>query len=306
MSCNYSIVLSNFPSKLNDTGDYQYVHFCYLCFHISVVLFQFQEHQYSIHGKILKPVTSVRPAWCNDKLKIKEYWCQFTIKIVFAIVCCFTQFQYTTVLRTATPMYKEGHYSSIAPITNILHYSGIYTLKAGKLIIKWISFVTWSCNVLMSNYFSSLSCEGYKQMIQMPWWKACTHWLSLLLLLPYLSSPSSQSNYYNKLPSYGTTAQIGPWPPLLRFPNHTQLDIHGRTPLDKWSAHRRGLYLHRKTQHISTRQTTMPSAGFEPAIPATKRLQTYALEHMATGIGTSLNCSQLLWQLVLQRQIVLR
>jgi hypothetical protein len=29
----------------------------------------------------------------------------------------------------------------------------------------------------------------------------------------------------------------------------------------------------------------MPSAGFEPAIPATKRPQTYALDSAATGIG---------------------
>jgi hypothetical protein len=29
----------------------------------------------------------------------------------------------------------------------------------------------------------------------------------------------------------------------------------------------------------------MPSAGFEPAIPATKRQKTYALDRAATGIG---------------------
>jgi hypothetical protein len=29
----------------------------------------------------------------------------------------------------------------------------------------------------------------------------------------------------------------------------------------------------------------MPSTGFEPAIPATKRQQTYALYRAATGIG---------------------
>jgi hypothetical protein len=29
----------------------------------------------------------------------------------------------------------------------------------------------------------------------------------------------------------------------------------------------------------------MSSAGFEPAIPAAKRPQTYALDHAATGIG---------------------
>jgi hypothetical protein len=32
----------------------------------------------------------------------------------------------------------------------------------------------------------------------------------------------------------------------------------------------------------------MPRAGFEPAIPATKRPQTYTLDHAATGIGISI------------------
>jgi len=41
------------------------------------------------------------------------------------------------------------------------------------------------------------------------------------------------------------------------------------TRLDELSARRRGLYLHRTTQHINTK-TPMPPAGFEPAIPATK------------------------------------
>jgi hypothetical protein len=31
----------------------------------------------------------------------------------------------------------------------------------------------------------------------------------------------------------------------------------------------------------------MTSAGFKPAIPATKRPQTYALDRTATGIGSS-------------------
>jgi hypothetical protein len=87
---------------------------------------------------------------------------------------------------------------------------------------------------------------------------------------------------------YGPTAQIGRWLPLLRFLNHKQLDTHGRTPLDEWSARRRGLYLHRTTQHINTRHISMPSAGFEPAIPAPKRQQTYALARAATGIDVTL------------------
>jgi hypothetical protein len=52
-------------------------------------------------------------------------------------------------------------------------------------------------------------------------------------------------------PSIGSTAQIGSWPPPLRFLSHTQSDTHGRTPLDEWSSRRRGLYLHR-TQNINT------------------------------------------------------
>jgi hypothetical protein len=32
-------------------------------------------------------------------------------------------------------------------------------------------------------------------------------------------------------------------------------------------------------------QTSIPFAGFEPAIPATKRPQTYALDHVATMTG---------------------
>jgi hypothetical protein len=37
--------------------------------------------------------------------------------------------------------------------------------------------------------------------------------------------------------------------------------------------------------YFSGDNTLMPSAGFEPAIPATKRPQTYALDSAATGIG---------------------
>ena len=43
----------------------------------------------------------------------------------------------------------------------------------------------------------------------------------------------------------------------------------GRTPLDKWLVHRRDLYL--TTNNTHKRQTFMPPAGFEPAIPASER-----------------------------------
>jgi hypothetical protein len=60
---------------------------------------------------------------------------------------------------------------------------------------------------------------------------------------------------------------------------HTKL---GRTPLDEWSVRRRDLYL---THNTHKRQTSMPSAGFEPTNPACKRPQTHALDRAVTGIG---------------------
>jgi hypothetical protein len=71
---------------------------------------------------------------------------------------------------------------------------------------------------------------------------------------------------------------------FLRFRDHT--DGHttvGRTPLDEWSARRRDFYL---TKHNTyNRQTSMPPAGFEPAISAGDQPQTLALDRSATGIG---------------------
>jgi hypothetical protein len=40
-----------------------------------------------------------------------------------------------------------------------------------------------------------------------------------------------------------------------------------------------------QTHNINNKQTSMPSAGFEPTIPAGERLQTHSLDRSATGIG---------------------
>ena len=60
----------------------------------------------------------------------------------------------------------------------------------------------------------------------------------------------------------------------------TLIDTHtlGRTPLDEGSARRRGFYL--TTHNTQKRQTSMPQEGFERAIPASERPQTYALRPM--------------------------
>jgi len=39
------------------------------------------------------------------------------------------------------------------------------------------------------------------------------------------------------------------------------------------------------TSNEHKRQTFMPSAGLEPAIPASNQPQTYAFDYRATGIG---------------------
>jgi hypothetical protein len=56
--------------------------------------------------------------------------------------------------------------------------------------------------------------------------------------------------------------------------SHTMTHHSSRTPLDEWSARRRDLYLTRHNTH--KRDTSRPPAGFEPAIPASERLQTLA------------------------------
>ena len=73
------------------------------------------------------------------------------------------------------------------------------------------------------------------------------------------------------------------------FLDQTQrLSTVGRTPLEEWSARRRGLYL--TTYNTHNRPTSMLSLGFEPTISAGERPQTYALGRAATGTGSLYSC----------------
>jgi len=85
-------------------------------------------------------------------------------------------------------------------------------------------------------------------------------------------------NYFHR-----STTLNKPWPPHVGGSaitlTHTTLD---RTPLGEWSARRRDLYLTTHNTHKS--QTSMPSAGFESAIPASEGPQTHALDQATTGI----------------------
>jgi hypothetical protein len=72
-----------------------------------------------------------------------------------------------------------------------------------------------------------------------------------------------------------------------RFHDHTlRHTTVGRTPLDERPARRRELYL--TTHNTHKRQTFMLPGGFEPAIPASERPQTHALDRAATGIGSAI------------------
>jgi len=61
---------------------------------------------------------------------------------------------------------------------------------------------------------------------------------------------------------------------------HTHTHTHGRNPLDEGSARHRNLYL--TTHNTYKRRTSTPPARIEPAIPASKRRQTHALDRAAS------------------------
>ena len=63
---------------------------------------------------------------------------------------------------------------------------------------------------------------------------------------------------------------------------HTHTHTLGRTSLDEGSVRRRDLYL--TTHKTHNGHTSMTPAGFEPAIPASERPQTYAIDRAATGV----------------------
>ena len=70
---------------------------------------------------------------------------------------------------------------------------------------------------------------------------------------------------------------------------HTNTNTHilGGLSLDEWSTRRRNLYLITHNTHKRHPSIHAP-AGFEPAIPTSERLQTYALDRANTRVGRML------------------
>jgi hypothetical protein len=74
---------------------------------------------------------------------------------------------------------------------------------------------------------------------------------------------------------FGTTTHVEPCPPL--YWHTVGLLWTSDQPVTEASTY--------TEQHNTRDKTSMTSAGFEAAMPATKRPQTYALDSAATGIG---------------------
>ena len=107
-----------------------------------------------------------------------------------------------------------------------------------------------------------------------------------LCMLPYQAHKNVPSAGWKWIFSHHDgTAPAGPGPPHYRgfaiTLRHTTL---GRSPLDEWSSRRRDLYL---TVHNTqdSQETSISTAGFEPALPESERPQTHALDRAKTGIS---------------------
>jgi hypothetical protein len=102
-------------------------------------------------------------------------------------------------------------------------------------------------------------------------WRRISEFAANILLAFFLTTLQNYFDLQSHIFFYGARA---PPPPLVarassvtRFLDRTQLDNHtvGRTPLDKWSARRRGHYLHNTQQ---TKQTNIHIlSGIKPTIP---------------------------------------
>ena len=95
--------------------------------------------------------------------------------------------------------------------------------------------------------------------------------------------PKNHSKYIHNFG--GATGQLGPSLPIFGVSrSHTIRHTH---PVGlPWTSNQ--LVADAATYTTNTkRRTSMLSVGFEPAIPAIKRLHTYALDHTAAGIGHS-------------------
>jgi hypothetical protein len=112
-------------------------------------------------------------------------------------------------------------------------------------------------------------------------------WEIMTVLVQSHSSPAC----VNSSSFHDATAPSGPGSPLCQAFTTLRITTLGRTPLDKWSALRRDLYL--TTHNIHKRQTSKPLAGFKPTIPASEQPQTHNLGMCELAFRISITHSSL-------------
>jgi hypothetical protein len=81
-----------------------------------------------------------------------------------------------------------------------------------------------------------------------------------------------------KTASGGWPAGQGSWAVAPR------IKILDRTPLDEWSARRKGFYLHGATQHINTKTNIHASSEIGTHDPSNQAAKTYAVDRAVIGI----------------------
>jgi hypothetical protein len=86
------------------------------------------------------------------------------------------------------------------------------------------------------------------------------------------------NSFCSQFPSSSSSVALqslqGPCPPHTR--GFVIIKTHGKTPLDEWSARRKGLYLHRKTQHRNTKTNIHASSGIRTHGPSNQPAKIYA------------------------------
>jgi hypothetical protein len=130
-------------------------------------------------------------------------------------------------------------------------------------------------------------CKGHPNymMTDINWkfeWDAFVHDINLQRNLKNRMVAYIRTRYYITLFFCGHCSPM--WAMVhtfMRFLVHTQHTTVSMTPIDKWSAHRRDLYM--TTHNTHKRQTFVPPLGFKPTNSAGGWPHTYALDWVATG-----------------------
>ena len=139
-----------------------------------------------------------------------------------------------------------------------------------KLYIYWLA-VCWKLGAFRLEW-----CPGYRLKHDWSFHVVCGGWglmavwnSRFILFFSYHNDARSKTHQTHTFLGGQQPPQWARAPSFTRFLDHTQRHTTvGRTPLDEWSARHGYLYL--TTHNTHNRQPSMPTAGFEPTISASR------------------------------------